>query len=316
MSEYERWLILSSLTLRYDEHGGPRSPASAYVPREAALAARQAVLNREAAIAETVPLPATNDADLEQAPAAPKRTLSKLPNIKFSLGRRPASNPGKPREPLTAPPQIPASTEPTDAAAAKGPTPSQIDLPGLSTTAVPMASPLPIEDDRPPVRSASEARLPARGPPAAALAMTPAEPLAPVPRPLNEALLIERGRRRYGRTPSTSATGFPRSTVPSRTVTPEIGLAPASRSATASRPIVPAPSGASAVLAPPAGSKKTPRFKSIPTPLPGTPAAGLTAVENPLDGARVDKISELVAPTQQVGADGGDIPPASSDVPK
>lgn len=89
---------------RYDEHDGPRNAASAFVPREAALAARKAAMDREKATAQATPLPLTDDTDLEKAPAhhAPARrimpNLPKLPLHNFTLGRRPTSQPGRSRD--------------------------------------------------------------------------------------------------------------------------------------------------------------------------------------------------------------------------
>ena len=97
-SQLPVWLTLGG---RYDEHDGPRNPASAFVPREAAMAARQAAIDREKALAAATPLPATNDADIERPPAPAlqpsRRYVPKLPLPRFTRGRRPVSQPGKSR---------------------------------------------------------------------------------------------------------------------------------------------------------------------------------------------------------------------------
>ncbi|WVQ95879.1 hypothetical protein IAU59_002978 [Kwoniella sp. CBS 9459] len=96
-------LIGEEIYDEYDEHGVPRSDASAFVPREAMLAARAAALARQDfALAQSTPLPGGHDSDIDQPPsypagAAPKRGLAKLPIPKFSLGKRPASQPGRAR---------------------------------------------------------------------------------------------------------------------------------------------------------------------------------------------------------------------------
>ena len=272
------------------------------------MAARQAVLNRESVEAATVPLPKTSDADITEQPRPPiaKRTISRIPNLKFGLGRRPASNPGRPREPL------PVSTEVESAQAS-----SQPDAAPASRSAsrapdrkgsLP-ASPSDLSEDKPPTRSVSEARLPVRQPSMVAvtggglqpLAMTPAAatdeaaqppglsvpaPRTAVPGALSEALMIERGRRRGIPIPAfpriASSTGLPRSGVPSRSGTPDISPRQ--------------PGGAAA-------PKRAPRFKSVPTPMPGTPVPDSAAMENPLDAARADKAIELMqGPAEMPGS--------------
>ncbi|WWC92621.1 uncharacterized protein L201_007580 [Kwoniella dendrophila CBS 6074] len=91
-------LIGEEIYDEYDEHGEPRSDASAFVPREAMLAARKAALARQnLALAESTPLPATEDTDLDQPVVAQRRVLPKLPMPKFSLGKKPLSQPGRSR---------------------------------------------------------------------------------------------------------------------------------------------------------------------------------------------------------------------------
>ena len=105
--------------VRYDDNGGPRNAASAFVPREAAMAARKAALDREKALATAVPLPPTNDAEIEHPPPLQPQPsawrVPKLPMPKFSLGRRPLSQPGKPRVPEMSSSQPVAAPTPPNA---------------------------------------------------------------------------------------------------------------------------------------------------------------------------------------------------------
>ncbi|ORX37563.1 hypothetical protein BD324DRAFT_385136 [Kockovaella imperatae] len=97
-------LIGEEIYDEYDDNGGPNNPASAFIPREAAMAARQAALDREKLLAQSTPLPPTNDQDIER-PTAPqsapsRRYVPKLPPLplpRFTRGKRPASQPGKSR---------------------------------------------------------------------------------------------------------------------------------------------------------------------------------------------------------------------------
>ncbi|GFZ49868.1 Protein MAM3 [Saitozyma sp. JCM 24511] len=321
-------LIGEEIYDEYDEHGGPRNAASTFVPREAALAARQAALDRENALAASTPLPATNDADLEGSPAlppapAPRRTLMpKLP-VKFSLGKRPASQPGRARTAddlkLTPTPglvqelgQVETSMTFTDKRHAS---------PERATAAVGDS------EEKPPTRSASEKQLQGSGKDNAGSGSGPGQapsilPLSPMtaldpasavparmvsttgaattpntapPNLLSEALMIERGRRRL------AATGTPAAAIPAMLRVASSSGQQRSASAAPSRqptppttvgtpkmgpPAVPLPggsasgagaagagAGASGIVSPtpvPA-PKRGAKFKSVPTPLAGTP---------------------------------------------
>ncbi|KAL7425285.1 hypothetical protein Q5752_000973 [Cryptotrichosporon argae] len=318
-------LIGEEIYDEYDEHEGVRTPASAFVPREAAMAARQAALDREKLrVAENTPLPATSDADIDP-PIAPvaKKIMPKIPIPKFSLGKRPASGPGKTREPIAsaaAPAPVPAPAVDEKAAAATVPT--RQNTPTNSPpdpSAISFTSPLqpivasPETEMTDPIRrtaSASDAKavafvepasaVPARLLPPAASMPTPGSgtvtpigpslvPAAQPPALLAEALMIERGRRRLGATgPATqalpvaraaSATGVVRPTgaprAPSRQPTPQGGASAASHTPGPGAPAV----GPAGIVSP--QPRRTPKFKSIPTPLTATPTGSF-------DGAKAE----------------------------
>ncbi|ORY22900.1 hypothetical protein BCR39DRAFT_550565, partial [Naematelia encephala] len=287
-------LIGEEIYDEYDEHGGPRNAASAFVPREAALAARKAAMDREKAIAQSTPLPPTNDVELDaradSQPVPSRRIIPKLPATmaKFGLGRRPASQPGRARTldvaPVTAAPV--EKTEKTDKA----------EKPEILGENKRSASPSQMDDDAPPARSASDKGLverrgslpreqsivgalpsfdrptavPARLLPGGGAATPSTAP--PSNALLTEALLFERGRRRGGsRPPNTS-----RSSVPSRQPTPPS----ATGSATGVQPQrsvpVQAPSqgqglnqgSQGGIISPTPVAAKRGMFKSVPTPIP------------------------------------------------
>ena len=296
---------------RYDDQGGPRGAASVFVPREAALAARQAAMDREKAIAQATPLPPTNDADLEStavAPSAPTRRviLPKLPIPKFSLGKRPLSQPGRARA--------------GDVIAA---TP-QIEKPRASEEISNQASASPVERDfagsQVPSRTGSENALPAYSnsgqlePSKPVIPLVGSDPVSAVPARLlpsgvaalpgnapptsanllSEALLMERGRRRL------AATGQPVPPPPAMLRVPStVGV---SRSSPATRqptpPTVPAssaqsmsPTSGDAILSP-IPTKRMPKFKSVPTPISGTPMPG-QHTENPMEMMEIPKVEKV-----------------------
>ncbi|KAK6908644.1 hypothetical protein I204_02063 [Kwoniella mangroviensis CBS 8886] len=297
-------LIGEEIYDEYDEHGVPRSDASAFVPREAMLAARKAALARQnLTLAESTPLPATNDADLEQPQSQSTGARRVIPKLitkpKFGLGKKPASQPGRSR---TADVTITSSTPPPPAAPAQSP---GNDAPSISLAAggeiKRTSSPGEIDQDDAPRRTQSEVKMNARRqstPTDPQVASTGAgvvplkgiDPVTAVPARLlssggavtpniappsgtnnllNEALMIERGRRKAGantppiiRAVSQGATLGIRSNVPSRQPTP-----PSQGStSTASGPSGPSVPTGGIVSPQPVQAKKVPKFKSVPAP--------------------------------------------------
>lgn len=285
------------------------------MPKEAALAARKAAMDRDKALAQATPLPPTNDADLEPAvPAAPARrvVMPKLPMPKFSLGKRPLSQPGRARiaenAALTAviEKERPLAEKPTE------------EVP-IQRTASPgdMKGEVDIADAKFPSRSPSEKALSAmhgatQDPTKPVVPLTGLDPVSAVPARLlsggtpvtsnvappsnasllSEALLMERGRRRLAATGqpispppamlrAPSATGTGRSAVPSRQPTPPSATSPGSPSMPP-----PAPSGTNPILSP-IPVRRTPKFKSVPTPISGTPMPG-QHMENPMEMTKID----------------------------
>ncbi|WWD20450.1 hypothetical protein CI109_104926 [Kwoniella shandongensis] len=318
-------LIGEEIYDEYDEHGAPRSDASAFVPQEAMLAARKAAMARqELAVASGTPLPPTNDADLVQPslPAsAPRRVMPKLPLPKFSLGKRPISQPGRARTAVEEP-KVVISPTPDEKAAAMGgdikrtASPGEIDPAagldenkpisrtqsevkiGVRTNLIDSATSLP-------VKAAPVSAVPARLLSTGVTATTPNVAPPSNTNLLSEALMIERGRRRMGGTGavvptgSASAPGAAKRTVSTSGATVRSGSVTPARQATppiagaggAASPALPAAgviastpvgggSAAGGVLSPqPIQAKRTPKFKSVPTPLTSTPVPG----ENPSD---------------------------------
>lgn len=264
-------LIGEEIYDEYDQHGGTRNPASSYVPREAALAARQAALDRAkatAAAAAATPLPNTNDADLEPpvtTPAAPpKRTvMPKLP-LKFNIGRRTGSQPGHSREnsgltPAATPGATTTSTDEKDyvaagdaAALARAPvvTFSKPGTPGATTT--PVGTP-PATGDGSKTVAARLAGVPVAPAPTGTLS-TPASST----NLLSEAILIERGRRRGQATP-----------VPTLS-RPSSGPGVARAALTSTTPAINAGSQGDAAAA--GAARRAPMFKSAPLAGAGAPA--------------------------------------------
>ncbi|WVQ75716.1 hypothetical protein IAR50_005346 [Cryptococcus sp. DSM 104548] len=272
-------LIGEEIYDEYDQHGVPLSAASAFVPREAMLAARKATLARQQlAVAQSTPLPPTNDADLEasqsSAPAPKGRVMGKLPALsKFSL-KKPMSQPGRSRTLDIA--STSAGTPPLSAGGAAA-TPAEEKATFARGT---VASPAEIEDKHQPARRASApfdtsetaTAVPARLLPGSTTAPSP----APQPKLLNEALLIERERRRLGlasqpvahRSLSAGPGGLRQATPP---IAEQARLAPpiegggASAATTGQGVVSPQPQYA---------AKKVPKFKSVPTPIATPPVTG------------------------------------------
>ena len=325
-------LIGEEIYDEYDEHGGPRNAASAFIPREAALAARQAALNREkaaAAAAVATPLPPNADAGLETpgiaaAPTNRRVAMPKLPTMpRFGLSKRPTSQPGRSRAPITEltpvnPAPVLAQTdkftaEPVEQADALNRSASGADL--TASTAADTGS--EIAGTKPPSRAASGYALDALDD--AAVDTTSAQPIASaiparmlsVPGTgftssapaattsnatlLSEALLLERSRRRLvaqaggtgtstpplGGVPSmiraASATGTPR--VSSGGLVPpqpaQAGRVPTPPSGGPSTKAIPPPASqvaSAGILSP--QPRRAPKFKSVPTPVAGTPVPG------------------------------------------
>lgn len=287
-------LIGEEIYDEYDEHG-PKNAASAFVPREAALAARKAALDRETALASTTPLPPTNDADIaDQAvitSSAPTRrvvmpTIPKLPAMpKFSLGKKPTSQPGRSRNASANEPKV-AQLTPNE----KVSTPGVIE-PSMPRTEEPVSfdfatntPPLPppqVEEISRPASGTNESTpnvsiasaIPARLIPATDKVAPPSNPNL-----LTEALLVERGRRRGIAVP-----GIPRahsSTGVSRTSTPTV------------TPILPS----SGVLSPTPipFTRRGTKFKSVPTPI-ATPIPGNSGREerDPMEVIRGEEGKEV-----------------------
>ncbi|KAL1412592.1 hypothetical protein Q8F55_000339 [Vanrija albida] len=224
-------LIGEEIYDEYDQHGGSRNPASSYVPREAALAARQAALDRAKALTEAAaatPLPNTNDADLEPlvctTPAPVKRTMPKLP-IKFNIGRRSGSQPGHSRDnsgftPVPTPGATP-SEEKDYVAAGDAVAAARVPIVTFSKPATPPVVPTPV--GTPPATGDGSKAVAAR---LAGVAVAPA-PTGTMSSPasstnlLSEAILIERGRRRGQAAPTlsrpSSGPGVARASLPPAT---------------------------------------------------------------------------------------------------
>ncbi|WVW87114.1 hypothetical protein I302_109171 [Kwoniella bestiolae CBS 10118] len=298
-------LIGEEIYDEYDEHGVPRSDASAFVPREAMLAARQAALARQnLALAESTPLPSTNDADLDQQPSTggtrrtmiPKLTMTKP---KFSLGKKPVSQPGRSRTvdepkitaatpPLVSQPQLPSHDAPSSSLVAgseirRTSSPSEIiqdqnDAPRRTQSEVKINA----RRQSTPTEAQLGANVPLKGldpvtaVPARLLsgggAVTPNIAPPSGTNLLSEALMIERGRRRGGtNTPPilrAVSQGAVKSTPSSRQTTP-----PTSSTGQTSTSSAPAGAAGGGILSPqPVQAKKVPKFKSVPAPLVSTPA--------------------------------------------
>ncbi|KAK8849819.1 hypothetical protein IAR55_005155 [Kwoniella newhampshirensis] len=318
-------LIGEEIYDEYDEHGVPRSEASAFVPREAMLAARKAALARqELAVASGTPLPPTNDADIDRPAvptSAPRRVIPKLPIPKFTLGKRPISQPGRARTVEEPKVIVTATPEGKNAAVGMGgdvkrtASPSEMDI----TSA--------LDESKPPSRTQSEVKINGR----TNFDVTPSAPSTTVPVPvkgapvsavparllssglattpnvappsnanlLSEALMMERGRRRMGGASGapvsasppgaamrTVSAGRSSSAAPSRQPTPPIGIS-AAQGSVGSAPAavitsVPVGAGGPGILSPqPVQAKRTPKFKSVPTPLASTPAPSENSAEKP-----------------------------------
>ena len=316
--------IVLLTSFRYDDHGGPRNAASAFVPREAALAARKAAMDRDKALAQNTPLPLTNDADLEHPPVvAPARrvVMPKLPIPKFTLGKRPLSQPGRAR--AAEDPIAPTSLVEQEKAVAtpineKG---NPLEHAPIQRFALPaeiggeadnadakVTSRIPSEIALATHRGSAQAEpakpvVPLTGvdPVSAVPArlLSGGSPVIPIPNAapptnaslLSEALLMERGRRRLAaagqpilpappmlRVPS--ATG--RSAGSSRQPTP-----PSATSLSIPAMLPPGISDGPGQILSPIPVKRTPKFKSVPTSIPGTPLSG-QHVENPMEMTKIE----------------------------
>ncbi|WVF68326.1 hypothetical protein IAT40_003091 [Kwoniella sp. CBS 6097] len=307
-------LIGEEIYDEYDEHGVPRSDASAFVPREAMLAARAAALARQdLALAQSTPLPGETEADIDQPPSypvgGPKRGLSKLPLPKFSLGKRPASQPGRARtEDVTrltgtsTPPIQQATNTPSTSETRRN---SSGDRLNSSTQSAGVVDASVDSADKAPSRVHSDAKinargasLPAEGSPVSGSNNAPltinlkgVEPVTAVParllpsggaatpslappstaNMLNEALMIS-GRKR-------AAVGAPSTSVPGMSRTASTTGALRSASVPPSRQPTPPTTGTAATSATESTiggqslhGKKVPKFKSVPQPLVASPA--------------------------------------------
>lgn len=308
---------------RYDEHGVPRSAASAFVPLEAMLAARKAALARqELAIAQSTPIPPVSDADVEQVVAAPtpgagRRVKAKIQIPKFSL-KKPVSQPGRPRTERLAANETPVATPPADP-------PCYTNKPDERSTYSAQIITIPGELDEPPLACAqSDSRLvnrrlstpldsgatatpspqpqyslsvpgpasavPTRLLPAGGTVSTPAViPASHQPSLLNEAIFIGRERKRM----AASHPGQVRSqssgpTVSSKQPTPPISVYDFGiQAAGVNGERV---EGQEIVSPRPiaAQQKKIPKFKSVPTPV-ATPSFGFDPSAESKSSSREEK---------------------------
>ncbi|OCF34400.1 hypothetical protein I316_03914 [Kwoniella heveanensis BCC8398] len=322
-------LIGEEIYDEYDEHGVPRSDASAFVPREAALAARAAALARQdLALAQSTPLPGENDGDFDQPPSYPaagptKRGLSKLPLPKFSLGKRPASQPGRARTEdavkitgTSTPPLQQSVNASTSSDTRRNSSGDRLNSSTQSTAALNTSTG---STDKMPSRIQSDAKLNARGaslptessPPASGTNSTPlpinvrgAEPVTAVParllpsggpattsvappstaNMLNEALMMS-GRKRAAAAAAAVA-GTPSASVPGMSRTASTSGAMRSASVPPSRqptPPIATSVGVSTIETATGPGKKVPKFKSVPQPLVASPA--VIERSDPLDRA-------------------------------
>ena len=306
-------------SFRYDEHCGPRNAASAFVPREAALAARKAAMDREKAIAQAVPLPHTDDTDLEPvvvSTSAPTRriVMPKLPMPKFSLSSRPTSQTGRARTSgIETPTPIVEKEKIVENVPALTP---------IRRTASPgeMPAETAIADAKPPSRSASDKALASRGnfgqvdgnkpvvpltgldpvsavPPrllsAGTMAAVPGVPPPSNANLLSEALMMERGRRRLAAAgqpvpPALAMLRVPSATSMGRIATPNRQPTPPSATSAISQTVGPP---ASVGILSPIPVKRTPKFKSVPTPISGTPISE-QHIENPMEIMKINKMEK------------------------
>lgn len=245
-------LIGEEIYDEYDKEGGPPSAASQFVPREAALAARKAALEREKAAAlataAATPLPPTGDVDVEQpavAPSATKRVMTAIPKMpRFNITKS-RSQPGRPRG------ELPEKTLPIKRSTSPVPT-----LKNEETDAAISPTPISTGADK----SVTIDTVPTTIPPRLNSGSGEGSLSNPASSTnlLAEAVMIERGRRRLAATGSappgllraSSTTGIVRPT-PQRTGTPPSGISPAAAAAVA------APAAA-------ASGRRTPMFKSTP----------------------------------------------------
>ncbi|KAK4689883.1 metal transporter CNNM, partial [Tremellales sp. Uapishka_1] len=295
-------LIGEEIYDEYDDHGDTRLPASAFVPKEAALAARNAALARESALAESTPLPAGNDADLDvplvSTGLPPRRigmamAMPKVSLPKFSLGKRPASQPGKPRSTDITPSftPIPASGEKAEKEQpmrTASPEVMRVSTPPVPAPLSEKATAIEKERERETKTTfAPDTKLPlAQHDPVSAVPARLAVPTSTIPSPnlLSEALLFERGRRKLAQS------GPPRiasaSAGNSRQPTP----VSASTAGSMQPPANPPPAAVASYneLVQPVPIRRTPKFKSVPTPISGTPLIG-QGQENPMEMTKLDK---------------------------
>ena len=328
-------LIGEEIYDEYDEHGGLRNAASAFIPREAALAARKAAMDSEKTLAQATPLPPTNDADIDTlvspAPISQsyRRIVPKLAMPKFSLGRRPASQPGRPHVPVEKPAGSTGESITPPTASTILPDETQMEESATTEVESPQrsgsATQLDGQEDIIPCRSASEKELSSRrqssardlsAPPAPLSSLEPASavparllpgggaatPNASPPSNANllsEALLMERGRRRYAASQD-STPGILR--VPSsigswsggaspQPTPPPLGGSGATGAVTSQSKTMPPPPttvlGQSGLISPiPVLAKRGTKFKSVPTPIP-TPRIGM--VEDPMEMTKVEQ---------------------------
>lgn len=302
--------FLTDTRVRYDEHGMPRSAASAFVPLEAMLAARKAALARqELAVAQSTPLPHVNDADFEQVVTAPtpgagRRVMARIQIPKFSL-KKPPSQPGKLRTEHLGANETPAATPPVGPpgysnrpdekstySAQVVTTPAELDEQTLAcaqsdnrlvnhrlctppdSCAPTTASPQPQHSSSTPVLASA---VPTRLLTAGATASTPtAMPASQQSSLLNEAIFIERERRRMAASHPGQVRGQSSGPIlPSpRQLTPPISVSNFGIQVTGVNGERVEGQGIVSPQPIAAQRKKVPKFKSVPTPV-ATPSSGV-----------------------------------------
>nr|ODN86745.1 hypothetical protein L203_03994 [Cryptococcus depauperatus CBS 7841] len=263
-------LIGEEIYDEYDQRGVPLCAASAFVPPEAALAARKAALARQQMTA--VPLPSGNDDHFD--PGVKNRAIGRMSLPLGKLGvRKSTSQPGKARRNVASTPNTP----PVD----DGSKFSGEQITSGDTETIPargQESQTPVQFDATPNSS-----LPAN--------VSPTSVPAPVHQSsslLNEALLIERERKRRlnlsgeglsfgsGQSRSASVMASANKSGLGTATSPIIyGLASPvmnaiSSMANTTTPITENHEQDPAVRSPTPVLKKIPKFKSVPTPISGT----------------------------------------------
>jgi metal transporter CNNM len=282
-------LIGEEIYDEYDEQEGPdqRTAASAFVPKEAIVAAKKAAEDRQARMAAETPLPkGDDDLDAHGAGAGQKRlgmgmgmgknmALPKLPLPKFSLGKKPASTPGRVRT------VDDGKVVPSVGGEGKRKSVDGMEGSGIKRTSSPgeieeMVS-VPAPTGNSPVAGLGlgslapepASSLPARLAPTLAVpsGVPPLATSGPAVTPLTEAIRIGNKRRQISPAPFVRA----------QSARPYVGVQ--SESGMAGEGAGTGPTGAAGVaevISPVA--RRVGKFKSVPTPI-GTPSPGTPVID-------------------------------------